>query len=64
MQCGYADLAKLRMAAEVWQPVAERLAVVEGISQLIVAQVRAQAQRAMRQHQAERCLVIVDYLQL
>jgi replicative DNA helicase len=29
-----------------------------------VAQVRAQAVRAMRHHQAERCLVIVDYLQL
>jgi len=29
-----------------------------------VAQVRAQARRAMRQHQTERCLVVVDYLQL
>jgi len=44
--------------------VAQRLAVVEGGSQLTVAQVRAQARRAMRQHQAERCLVVVDYLQL
>ena len=44
-----------------WQ---QRLAVVEGSSQLTVAQVRAQARRAMRQHQAERCLVVVDYLQL
>ena len=43
--------------------MAERLAVVEGSSQLTVAQVRAQARRAMRQHQAERCLVVVDYLQ-
>jgi replicative DNA helicase len=64
VQRGYADLAKLRSAAEVWQPVAERLAVVEGSSQLTVAQVRAQAHRAMRQHQTERCLVVVDYLQL
>lgn len=64
VQRGYADLAKLRAAAEAWQPVAERLAVVEGRSQLTVAQVRAQARRAMRQHQAERCLVVVDYLQL
>ena len=52
------------VAAEAWQPVAQRLAVVEGSSQLTVAQVRAQARRAMRQHQAERCLVVVDYLQL
>jgi replicative DNA helicase len=64
VQRGYADLAKLRSAAEAWQPVAERLAVVEGSSQLTVAQVRAQARRAMRQHQTERCLVVVDYLQL
>jgi len=64
VQRGYADLAKLRSAAAAWQPVAERLAVVEGSSQLTVAQVRAQARRALRQHQAERCLVVVDYLQL
>jgi replicative DNA helicase len=64
VQRGYADLGKLRAAAEAWQPVAQRLAVVEGSSQLTVAQVRAQARRAMRQHQAERCLVVVDYLQL
>jgi replicative DNA helicase len=62
VQRGYADLAKLQAAA--WQPVAERLAVVEGSSQLTVAQVRAQALRAMRQHSAARCLVVVDYLQL
>jgi replicative DNA helicase len=64
VQRGYADLTKLRTAAETWEPVAERLAVVEGSSQLTVAQVRAQARRAMRQHQTERCLVVVDYLQL
>jgi replicative DNA helicase len=64
VQRGYADLAKLRAGAATWQPVAERLAVVEGSSQLTVAQMRAQALRAIRQQQAERCLVVVDYLQL
>src|SRR5499427_1880224 len=64
VQRGYADLTKLCAAAAASQPVAARLAVVEGSSQLPVAQVRAQARRAMRQHQSERCLVIVDYLQL
>jgi len=64
VQRGYADLGKLRAAAAAWEPVAQRLAVVEGSSQLTVAQVRAQARRAMRQHQTERCLVVVDYLQL
>jgi hypothetical protein len=53
VQRSYADLAKLRAPAEAWQPVAERLAVV-----------RVQARRALRQHQAARCLVVVDYLQL
>ena len=33
-------LAKLQAAAEAWEPVAQRLAVVEGSSQLTVAQVR------------------------
>mgnify|MGYP001465417166 CR=1 FL=1 len=64
VQRGYADLAKLRAAAAAWQPVAQRLAVIEGSSQLTVAQVRTQARRAMQQHEAERCLVVVDYLQL
>ena len=64
VQRGYADLAKLRNAAQSWEPVAQRLAVVEGCSRLTVAQVRAQARCAMRQHQTERCLVVVDYLQL
>jgi replicative DNA helicase len=64
VQRGYADLAKLQAAAEAWAPVAQRLAVVEGSSQLTVAQVRAQARRALREHQTERCLVVVDYLQL
>jgi len=64
VQRGYADLAKLRAAAVAWEPAAERLAVVEGSSQLTVAQVRAQVRRALREHQAERCLVVVDYLQL
>jgi len=64
VQRGYADLAKLRRAAEAWQPLAERLAVMEGSCQLTVAQVRSQARRAMQQHQTERCLVVVDYLQL
>jgi replicative DNA helicase len=64
VQRGYADLAQLQRAAEIWQPVAARFAVVEGSSQLTVTQVCAHALQAMRYHQAERCLVVVDYLQL
>ena len=44
--------------------MAQRLAVIEGSSQLTVAQVRAHALQAMHRHQATRCLVVVDYLQL
>ncbi|MEE8290640.1 MAG: DnaB-like helicase C-terminal domain-containing protein [Candidatus Tectomicrobia bacterium] len=54
----------LQTAARAWQPIAERLAFLEGTSQLTVAQVRAKALHAMKQHQAAQCLIIVDYLQL
>ncbi len=64
VQRGYADLKTLQDVAAAWHPVAQRLALVEGSAQLTVAQVRAHALRAMHQHQAVRCLVIVDYLQL
>src|SRR3989442_656097 len=59
VQRGYADLVKLQSAAEAWQPVGERLAGVEGSSQLTVAQVRAQARRALQQHHNERLLGLV-----
>ena len=45
VQRGYADLVKLRRVAEVWKPVAQWLAVIEGSCRLTVAQVRAQAWR-------------------
>jgi replicative DNA helicase len=61
---GQADLTRLRAAARTWQPVAARLALVEGSGRLTVAQVRAQALRAMQHHGTTQCLVIVDYLQL
>jgi replicative DNA helicase len=61
---GQADLTRLRAAAQAWQPVAARLALVEGSGRLTVAQVRAQALRAMQYHGTTQCLVIVDYLQL
>ncbi len=56
VQRGYADLAQLRSAAEAWEPVAQRLAVMEGSSQLTVAQVRAQARRpcGLSPHHARR----------
>jgi replicative DNA helicase len=61
---GFADVEALRRAAEEWQPVGERLAMIEGTGRLTVAQVRALSLRAMNRHKANRCLIIVDYLQL
>ncbi len=64
VQRGWADTDELRRAAWEWRPVGERLAFVEGTGQLTVAQVRAQALKAMNRHQAKQCLVVVDYIQL
>ena len=36
VQRGYADLAKFRSAVEAWEPVAKCLAVVEGVSDLLI----------------------------
>ena len=64
VQRGQADLTLLLRAATAWQPSAQRLALIEGSSRLTVAQVRAHTLQAMHRHQAPRCLVVVDYLQL
>lgn len=64
VQRGWADVGALRRAAEEWRPVGQRLALIEGNSRLTVSQVRAKALRAMNRHRTDRCLVIVDYLQL
>jgi replicative DNA helicase len=64
VQRGLVDLGKLREGARLWQPVAERLAILEGSSALTMAQIRALALRAMNRHKSEQCLIVVDYLQL
>lgn len=64
VQRGNADLGKLRQGAAHWRPTAERIALIEGSAALTSAQLRATALRAMNRHKRERCLVIVDYLQL
>ena len=60
---GFGDLARLRSAAATLQPVLTRLALVEGTPSLAVAQIRAQAAAARATHHAERCFVVLDYLQ-
>lgn len=64
VQRGSADLGKLREGARLWQPLAERIAIIEGTQALTVAQVRAMALRAMNRHKSTQCLIVVDYLQL
>jgi len=66
VQRGYADLAKLRSAAEAWQPVAQRLAVVEGSSQLTVALDAAAAgpqpgRARARQAGLPRCTIVARF---
>lgn len=64
IQRGLVDPQVLKWAAEWWKPMAGRLAFIEGSSRLTTAQVQAGARQAMNRHKADRCLVIVDYLQL
>ena len=44
------------------QPILGRLCMVEGDGGLMVGWVRSLVRRAVHQHKAERCLVVVDYL--
>jgi replicative DNA helicase len=60
---GLVDPNRLRAAAADFRFQAQRLAFLEGTSRTTVAQVRARALQALARHRAERCLVVVDYLQ-
>lgn len=60
---GAADLSRLTAAAERLSPALARVALVEGHSQLRVAQVRSMVRRALDRSGAERGLVVFDYLQ-
>ncbi len=61
---GYADPDQLASAAVAIEPVLRRIALIEGTGRLTVAQLRARALQAMNHHGTDKCLVIVDYLQL
>jgi replicative DNA helicase len=60
---GLVDAAPLAEVAQRQGAVLRRWAVLEGTSRLTVAQIRAKALGAMNHHKAERCLIIMDYLQ-
>jgi replicative DNA helicase len=60
---GYGDLAKLKEAALQHGPDLANLSWVEGTSRLEVGRLRALALQAMNRVKADKCLVVVDYLQ-
>jgi replicative DNA helicase len=62
---GTANLNRLRSTALQWgQNVAPRLDFVEGTSELSVTDVREIAIAALNRHNAAKCFIVVDYLQL
>lgn len=64
VQRGWADLKALHKTANQWIPIAQNIAFIEGSSKLTVAQVRARALQAMHKSKSEKCLIVIDYLQL
>ena len=61
---GRVPVEKVKAAAQTWQRKAERLAIIEGRPDLTRGQIRGKARRLMNRFGAERCLIVVDYLQL
>lgn len=61
---GRLPLSDVRPAAARWQKKAKRLAVIEGRPDLTRGQIRGKARRLMNRFGADRCLIVVDYLQL
>lgn len=61
---GYADPDRLARAAATLAPVLSRIVLVEGSGRLTVAQLRARALQAMNRCGSDKCLIVVDYLQL
>ena len=61
---GQASAGDVERAAARWRQKAERLAIIEGRSTLSRGQIRGKARRLMNRFAAERCLIVVDYLQL
>jgi replicative DNA helicase len=60
---GTADLGQLRQGAMLFQCLADRLALVEGNSRTTPAMIRGKCLQAMSHHQAEKSLIVIDYLQ-
>ena len=61
---GTVPMNETRAAARKWKEKARRLAFIEGRSDLSPGQIRGKARRLSARYEADRCLVVVDYLQL
>jgi replicative DNA helicase len=61
---GEHPLDELRPAAEAWRDRTRRLALIEGRGDLRIGPLRGKARRLMNRFGAQRCLIVVDYLQL
>ncbi|MDP9474834.1 MAG: DnaB helicase C-terminal domain-containing protein [Actinomycetota bacterium] len=61
---GNADPDRLARAATELAPVLDRIAVVEGTGRLTVAEVRGRALQMRHRTGRDKCLIVVDYLQL
>ncbi|MDP9440186.1 MAG: DnaB helicase C-terminal domain-containing protein, partial [Actinomycetota bacterium] len=61
---GKANPNELARAAAELAPVLDRIAVVEGTGRLTVAEVRGRALQMMHRTGRDKCLIVVDYLQL
>jgi len=61
---GTVPLKETKAAAKEWREKGRRLSFIEGRSDLSPGQIRGKARRWMNRFAADRCLVVVDYLQL
>ncbi|HMW03407.1 MAG TPA: DnaB-like helicase C-terminal domain-containing protein [Acidobacteriota bacterium] len=64
VQRGWTDISALEKAVQEWRESGQRVAFIEGTSDLTIAQIRAKTRHAIHRYQATKCLLIIDYLQL
>ena len=61
---GQVPTEEVRAAAETWEKQTRRLAFVEGTADLTTSRIRTKAKRHTARFGADRCLIVLDYLQL
>jgi replicative DNA helicase len=61
---GQVPTEKVRAAAKRWGQETRRLAFVEGTADLTTSRIRTKAKRHTGRFGADRCLIVLDYLQL